>query len=50
MFPTLEKLHLSYNNIPVNHLLNLTHLKSLQFLDLAANDFVTLPEDLSYLS
>ena len=50
MFPMLEKLHLSYNSIPVNHLINLRYLKSLQFLDLSANDFVTLPEDMSFLS
>lgn len=29
MFPVLEKLHLSYNNIPVSHLINLKHLKNL---------------------
>jgi len=27
MFPALERLHLSYNSIPVNHLINLKHLK-----------------------
>ncbi len=50
MFPQLEKLHLSFNQIPVNHLANLRHLRSLQVLDLASNDLVTLPEDLSFLS
>jgi len=29
MFPKLEKVHLSYNNIPVNQLINLWYLKSL---------------------
>lgn len=50
MFPVVEKLHLSYNNIPVSHLQNLKHLRNLQMLDLSANDLVTLPEDLSFLS
>jgi len=49
MFPNLEKLHLSYNSIPVSHLINLKHLKCLQYLDLSANDLVTLPDDLSFL-
>jgi len=49
MFPVLEKLHLSYNQIPVNHIINLKYLTALSFLDLSANDFLTLPEDMSFL-
>jgi len=49
MFPILEKLHLSFNNIPVNHLQNLGYLQSLKVLDISSNDLVTLPEDLSFL-
>ena len=49
MFPVLEKLYLSYNQIPVSHLQNLKYLGSLQELDLAANDLVTLPDDMSFL-
>ena len=49
MFPQLEKLHLSFNHIPVSHIANLRHLRCLQVLDLASNDLVTLPEDLSFL-
>lgn len=50
MFPQLEKLHLSYNNIPANNLPWLGHLKKLSLLDLASNDLVTLPESMSFLS
>lgn len=50
MFPHLEKLHLSYNNIPANHLPALSHLPALTHLDLASNDLITLPESLAFLS
>mmetsp|Transcript_36318 Transcript_36318/g.35923 ORF Transcript_36318/g.35923 Transcript_36318/m.35923 type:complete len:129 (-) Transcript_36318:1241-1627(-) len=50
MFPQLEKLHLSYNNIPANNLISLSYLPKLNLLDLASNDLVTLPESLSFLS
>lgn len=49
MFPQLEKLHLSYNNIPANNLPCLGYLKKLSLLDLASNDLVTLPESLEFL-
>jgi hypothetical protein len=49
MFPQLEKLHLSYNNIPANNLVNLAHLRKLTLLDIASNDLVTLPDTLEFL-
>ena len=49
MFPQLEKLYLSYNNIPANNLQCLGFLKKLTLLDLASNDLVTLPESLDFL-
>jgi len=49
MFLNLEKLHLSYNNIPANNLINLSFLPKLTVLDLASNDLVTLPESLEFL-
>lgn len=50
MFPQLERLHLSYNNIPANNLACLGHLKKLSLLDVASNDLVTLPETLGFLA
>ena len=49
-FPLLESLNVAYNNIPANHINHLMHLKKLKTLDLASNDLITLPEDLSFLS
>jgi Leucine-rich repeat (LRR) protein len=46
-FPHLDRLHLSYNKIPPGHLLQLSYLPNLKFLEIASNDFCTLPSDLS---
>jgi Leucine-rich repeat (LRR) protein len=46
-FPKLTTLHLSYNKIPPGHLLQLSLIPSLQKLEIASNDFCTLPSDLS---
>jgi Leucine-rich repeat (LRR) protein len=46
----LETLNIAYNNIPANHINNLRHLNKLKFLDMASNDLITLPEDLSFLT
>ena len=50
MFPRMETLHLSYNNIHSSHIVQLRYLKRLKVLDLASNDLLTLPEDLSFFS
>jgi Leucine-rich repeat (LRR) protein len=50
MLPQLEKLHLSYNNIPANNLVALGNFRKLACLDLASNDLVTLPDSLEFLS
>lgn len=46
-FPQLQTLHLSYNKIPPGHFLQLSHLSNLKVLEIASNDFCTLPSDLS---
>lgn len=46
-FPKLATLHLSYNKIPPGHLLQLSLIPQLQKLEIASNDFCTLPSDLS---
>jgi hypothetical protein len=48
-FANIETLNVAYNNIPANHLNHLQHLTKLKNLDLASNDLITLPEDLSFL-
>jgi Leucine-rich repeat (LRR) protein len=48
-FPQLQVLHLSYNKIPPSHLVELQTLQSLRVLEIASNDFCTLPNDLSFL-
>lgn len=40
---------MSYNKIPVSHLQELQYLQRLRVLNVASNDFCTLPGDLSYL-
>jgi Leucine-rich repeat (LRR) protein len=40
-------LHLSYNKIPPGHLVQLSYLPNLKLLEIASNDFCTLPSDLS---
>lgn len=45
----MQILHLSYNKIPPSHLSELGHLKNLRVLEIASNDFCTLPGDLSFL-
>ena len=40
-------LHLSYNKIPPGHLMQLANLQNLKHLEIASNDFCTLPSDLS---
>jgi hypothetical protein len=49
MFPELHTLHLSYNRIPKDHLFSLGNLKSLQVLNLAANNLGSLPMNLNFL-
>ena len=49
-FPRLHTLRLSYNKIPPSHLIELGNLRNLQSLDIAANDFCTLPSSLAYLT
>jgi Leucine-rich repeat (LRR) protein len=46
-FPNLDKLHISYNKIPPGHLIQLSYLPNLKILEIASNDFCTLPSDLS---
>jgi Leucine-rich repeat (LRR) protein len=46
-FPNLNVLHLSYNKIPPGHLIQLSYIPSLKILEVASNDFCTLPSDLS---
>jgi len=49
-FPRLCSLKLNYNKIPPSHLVELGNLQNLQILEIAANDFCTLPSSLSYLT
>ncbi|CDW85027.1 leucine rich repeat family protein [Stylonychia lemnae] len=49
VFPQLAILHLSYNKIPPSHLQQLQYLPKLRVLNIASNDFCTLPSDLSFL-
>ena len=50
MFPRLETLHLSYNAIPSSHVTQMRYLRKLRVLDLASNDLITLPDDLSFFT
>mmetsp|Transcript_119634 Transcript_119634/g.166888 ORF Transcript_119634/g.166888 Transcript_119634/m.166888 type:complete len:111 (-) Transcript_119634:338-670(-) len=45
----MHTLHLSYNKIPPSHLCELVNLPRLQVLNVASNDFCTLPNDFSFL-
>lgn len=48
-FEELHTLHLSYNKIPAAHLTQLGLLPNLQVLNIASNNFFTLPSDLSFI-
>ena len=41
-------MHLSYNKIPPSHLIELGNLVKLKVLDVASNDFCTLPLNMSF--
>ena len=43
----MNVLHLSYNKIPPGHLIQLSYIPILKVLEIASNDFCTLPSDLS---